>query len=122
MVECNDPKCAIHGSVKVRGNLFTGKVISAKPAKTVIIEREVVHFVTKYERYKKVKSKIAAHNPSCINAKEGDIVTIGETRKLSKTKNFVVMSIEKKVEDQRPEAKADESSELMKQRKRKVDD
>ena len=28
-----------------------------------------------------------------MNAKEGDIVKIGETRKISKTKNFVVMEI-----------------------------
>jgi len=98
MVECNDSKCPVHGSIKVRGNVFTGKVVSAKPAKTVIIEREIVHFVQKYERYKKIKSRIAAHNPECMNAKEGDIVTIGETRKLSKTKNFVVMSVEGKNE------------------------
>jgi small subunit ribosomal protein S17 len=96
MQECNDPKCPIHGSIKIRGNVFTGKVVSAKAAKTVTVEREITHFVPKYERYKKVKSKIAAHNPECINAREGDIATIGETRKLSKTKNFVVIKVEGK--------------------------
>lgn len=101
--ECNDEKCYVHGNVKVRGNVFTGKVVSAKAPKTIKVEREVVHFVKKYERYKKVKSKIAAHNPDCMNAKEGDIVTVGETRKLSKTKNFTIMSIDKRAE--RPEAK-----------------
>ena len=39
------------------------------------------------------KSKIKAHNPTSINAKEGDIVKIGETRRISKTKSFVVMEI-----------------------------
>lgn len=89
--ECSDVKCAKHGHIKVRGNIFTGKVVSAKPAKTVIVEREVVHYVPKYERYKKTKSKIYAHNPACISAREGDIVRLGETRKLSKTKSFVVL-------------------------------
>jgi len=96
--ECNDEKCYVHGNVKVRGNVFTGKVVSAKAPKTIKIEREVVHFVKKYERYKKVKSRIAAHNPDCMNAKEGDIVTVGETRKLSKTKSFTIMSIDKRAE------------------------
>jgi small subunit ribosomal protein S17 len=52
--------------------------------------------VPKFERYKKVRSKIAAYNPDCIAAKEKDIVKIGECRKLSKTKSFVVLGIEKK--------------------------
>ena len=34
-----------------------------------------------------------AYNPECINAKTGDVVSIGETRRLSKTKAFVVTGI-----------------------------
>jgi small subunit ribosomal protein S17 len=93
---CADPKCPIHGNLKVRGNVFVGKVVSAKARKTVTIERTLTHFVPKFERYKKVRSKIAAYNPDCIAAKEKDIVKIGECRKLSKTKSFVVLGIEKK--------------------------
>lgn len=115
MADCNDIKCAVHGSLKVRGNVFTGKVISAKPTKTVVVEREIVHYVPKYERYKKVRSKVYAHNPLCMNASEGDIVRIGETRKLSKTKAFVVMNIEKKAE--RKEVKLEEISEFVRKKK-----
>jgi len=93
MVECNDKKCPIHGKVSVRGNLFTGVVTSTKPSKTAIIKRTIVKHVPKYERYKKSKSKIYAYNPECINAKEDDIVKVGETRKLSKTKSFVVLAV-----------------------------
>ena len=77
----------------VRGNEFVGKVISAKAPKTVTVEREITVYVSKYERYKKVRSKIHAHNPEWMNAKENDIVQIGETRKISKTKAFVVTKI-----------------------------
>ena len=77
----------------IRGNVFEGKVVSAKANKTITVERVLTHYVAKYERYKKVKSKIKAHNPESINAKEGDLVRVGETRKISKTKNFVVMKI-----------------------------
>jgi len=82
----------------IRGNVFTGRVISAKAEKTVTVEREIQHRVRKYERYKKVKSRIKAHNPVEIGAKEGDIVRFGETRKISKTKGFVVLEIIKKGE------------------------
>ena len=91
MPECNDPKCPIHGSIKVRGNIFTGEVIRDKAQKTVAIEMIKTIYVKKYERYKKARSRIAAYNPACINAKLHDIVKIGETRKLSKTKSFVVL-------------------------------
>jgi len=111
---CTDSKCPTHGSVKVRGNVFSGIVISAKAPKTVTIERQLVKFVTKYERYKKKRVKLAAHNPECQNAKEGDTVTIGETRKLSKTKAFVVLSVDMhggkvvREEDRLPEHKKKE--------------
>jgi len=101
MVECNDKKCPKHGNISVRGSLFTGVVVSAKPGKTAIIERTIVRYVPKYERYNKSKSRIYAHNPDCISAKEQDVVRIGETRKLSKTKSFVVLEVlgkEKRVE------------------------
>ncbi|MDO8627236.1 MAG: 30S ribosomal protein S17 [Candidatus Diapherotrites archaeon] len=90
---CTDDKCAVHGHIKVRGNVYSGLVVSAKPSKTIKIERHFTKYVAKYERYKKIKSGLMAHNPECISAKEGDFVKIGETRKLSKTKNFVVLEI-----------------------------
>jgi len=93
MTECNDSKCPIHGPVKVRGQTFKGRVVSAKPSKTVTVERTLIEFVPKYERYKKKRSRVHAHNPSCINAKEGDLVLVGETRRLSKTKSFAVLKV-----------------------------
>lgn len=77
----------------IRGNIFEGKVISAKANKTVTVERELIQYIPKYERYKKIRSRIKAHNPVSINAKEGDWVKIGETRRISKTKSFIVMEV-----------------------------
>jgi len=76
----------------IRGNIYFGKVVSAKANKTVTVEREITQYLPKYERYKKSKSKVHAHNPNNM-AKEGDLVKIGETRRISKTKSFVVMEI-----------------------------
>lgn len=97
-MECKDPNCFKHGNVKVRGNVFTGTVVSAKADKTITLKRTIAKFIAKYERYKKSTSKIKAHAPLCMNIKEGDTVRIGETRKLSKTKSFTVMEITQKGE------------------------
>ncbi len=89
--ECSDKKCAWHGTLSVRGNILQGKVVSAKALKTAIVKREFLHYLKKYERFERRHSKIAAYNPECMSAKEGDIVTVAECRPLSKIKNFVII-------------------------------
>ena len=93
--ECNDPHCPFHGNVSVRGQLLDGTVVSDKMDKTVVVQREYLTRNIKFDRYEKRRSKIHAHNPPCINAKEGDKVTIAECRPLSKTKTFVVVGVAK---------------------------
>ena len=87
---CNDKKCAWHGKIRIHGRIFKGKVIEAKH-KHVLVEFYRYVYIPKYERYEVRRTRIKAHNPPCINAKEGDTVLIGETRPLSKTIHFVVI-------------------------------
>ncbi len=97
--ECDDPNCPFHGTLSVRGIVLEGTVVSDKMDKTVVVEREYLHYVRKFRRYERRRSKIHAHNPPCINAKKGDKVLIAETRPISKTVSFVVVKIlEKAVE------------------------
>ncbi len=95
--KCEDKNCPFHGDISVRGQILVGNVVSAKMDRTVVVERSYAEKVPKYERYERRSSRVHAHNPPCINAREGDQVKIGETRKLSKQKSFVVL--EKKVGD-----------------------
>ena len=88
---CNDTNCPFHGNLTVRGRQFTGTIVSAKMRKTAVVEFGRLHFLNKYERYEKRRTKLKVHNPECINAKYGDIVKIMECRPLSKTKNFVIV-------------------------------
>ncbi len=88
--DCSSSKCPWHGHLKVRGRIFKGVVVSSKPADTAIVEWDYYHYIPKYERYERKRTKKAAHNPGCINAKPGDTVRIAECRRLSKTKSFVV--------------------------------
>ncbi len=94
MAKCDDIHCPVHGELSARGMVLEGKVASDKMQKTVIVQRDYYVKSKKYNRYKRSKSRIPAHNPACINAKAGDDVKIMECRKLSKTVGFVV--IEKK--------------------------
>ncbi|HDM35712.1 MAG TPA: 30S ribosomal protein S17 [Candidatus Syntrophoarchaeum butanivorans] len=89
--ECTDQNCPFHGKLSVRGQILEGKVISSKMDKTVVVEREYLRKIGKYERYERRRSTLHAHNPSCIDAREGDTVKIAECRPLSKTKKFVVI-------------------------------
>ncbi|MFP4402904.1 MAG: 30S ribosomal protein S17 [Candidatus Woesearchaeota archaeon] len=90
--ECvKDTHCPFHGQQNVRGRCFVGKVIKSKIPKCVTVEWTGQAYDKKYERYYKTRTKVKAHNPVCISAKEGDIVKIMETRKISKTKCFVVI-------------------------------
>lgn len=90
---CEDPHCPFHGHLKVRGRVFEGVVISDKMKKSVVVKRDYVRIIPKYERYEKRSSKLTAHNPECISAKSGDTVKIMECRPLSKTKTFVVVEV-----------------------------
>ena len=88
---CEDPKCPWHGKLPVRGQVTEGRVVSAKAQRTVIIEKEYLHFIPKYERYERRRSRIVAYKPDCIEVKAGDVIRIAECRPLSKTKHFVVI-------------------------------
>ncbi len=88
---CTSVKCPWHGHLKVRGRIFTGIVTSNKVPGTVTVKWNYYQYIPKYERYERRKTSLAAHNPNCIGAREGDTVKIGECRPISKTKSFVVI-------------------------------
>lgn len=93
---CNDSKCPWHGKLSIRGRVFKGEVVSDKTPKTVVVKWGYHHFIPKYERFERKHTSVVAYNPTCINAKKGDIVRIAECRPLSKTKSFVVIEKVKK--------------------------
>lgn len=94
---CEDEFCPFHGTLPVREKVIEGVVVSSKAQKTAIVEKHYINFIPKYERYERRHSRIAAYNPTCISAKEGDLVKIAQCRPLSKTKSHVVVEIVGKV-------------------------
>lgn len=88
---CADPHCPFHGTLPVRGIVVDGRVASTKMEKSVVVEREFLRYVPKYERYEKRTRRFTAHHPPCIELAVGDDVRIMECRPISKTKSFVVI-------------------------------
>ena len=80
-----DKKCPFTGEVSIRGRILTGTVVSTKMHRTLIIRREYLHFVPKYARYEKRHKNLAAHVSPAFRVEEGDQVTVGQCRPLSKT-------------------------------------
>jgi len=88
---CNDRNCPFHGDLPIRGRVLDGVVVNAKMDKTVIVKRDYLHYVPKFMRYERRRSRIPSHNSPCIDTKEGDRVIIAECRPISKTVSFVVV-------------------------------
>lgn len=76
----------------------TGVVVSNKADKTiaVLVERRVKHPV--YGKFIRRSTKIAAHDAS-NSCNEGDVVTILETRPISKTKSWTLGRIVERYRD-----------------------
>ncbi|KAJ1661061.1 40S ribosomal protein S11-B [Dispira simplex] len=94
-----DKKCPFTSNVSIRGRILTGVVVSTKMKRTVIIRRDYLHYVPKYNRYEKRHKNLAAHlSPCFVGVKPGDLVTVGQCRPLSKTVLFNVLKVQKSVE------------------------
>jgi len=91
--ECKDERCPFHGTLSVRGRLFSGRTVSNKAKNMIVVEHEYPHLIKKYKRYERSKSRIHAYLPPCMNVKEGDTVRIAECKPLSKTVSFVVIEV-----------------------------
>src|SRR3989344_8859000 len=88
---CTDIKCPFHGQINVKNELFKGKIIKKDINHSATIEWMRPYYIYKYERYEIRKTRLRVHNPPCINAEKGEIVTFVECRPLSKTKKFVII-------------------------------
>jgi small subunit ribosomal protein S11e len=90
-----DKKCPFTGDVSIRGRIIRGMVISTKMKRTIVVRRDYLHYIRKYQRYEKRHRNIPAHcSPAFKRIKEGDIVTIGQCRPLSKTVRFNVLKVQ----------------------------
>jgi len=89
---CDDRHCPFHGRLPVRGQTLEGIVVSAAMQRTAVVERTLLHFVPKFERYEKRRRRYLAHAPPCLHVAVGHRVRIAETRPLSKLVSFCIVA------------------------------
>ena len=89
-----------------------GVVVSDKNDKTIVVLVETHKKHSKYGKRVKYGKKYYAHDEN-NEAKNGDTVTIMETRKLSATKRWRLVSIDKKAELSVKEAEAELKEEII---------
>ena len=70
---------------------YRGVVISTKMKNNVVIRRDYLHYIKKYNRFEKRHKTVAAHCSPAFRIKVGDVVTVGQCRPLSKTVRFNVI-------------------------------
>ena len=77
---------------ELNGRILTGKVVSDKMQKTivVVVERAVKH--PKYGKIMKRRTKLHVHDESQV-CKIGNTVRIRESRPLSKLKSWVLVEV-----------------------------
>ena len=77
---------------------LSGRVVSDKMDKTVtvLIERRVKHAL--YGKYVSRSTKLKAHDEA-NECRAGDLVTIAETRPLSKTKSWALVNIDERASE-----------------------
>ncbi len=78
-----DKKCPFTSSVSIRGRILKGVVKSCKMRRTLVIRRDYVHYIKKYNRFEKRHTTLAAHVSPAFRVKEGDSVVVGECRYVS---------------------------------------
>ena len=86
-----DHKCPFTSDVSIRGKIFKGVVISNKMQRTIVIRRDYLHFIKKYNRFEKRHKTLTAHCSPAFRLRIGDVVTVGQCRPLSKTIRFNVI-------------------------------
>ena len=90
-----DENCPFYGTLRLRGQIIEGKIAKVGMQKSIIVEREHIRYMPKFERYEKRTRSYAAHLPTCIGeVNVGDNVRIMECRPLSKTITFCVIETE----------------------------
>ncbi|GAB1263631.1 30S ribosomal protein S17 [Aurantivibrio infirmus] len=90
-----DAPVAEVSSTEGQARTLTGRVVSDKMDKTitVLIERRVKHPL--YGKYVSKSSKLQAHDEN-NDCKSGDLVTIAESKPISKRKSWRMVKIEEK--------------------------
>nr|XP_060627587.1 small ribosomal subunit protein uS17-like [Anolis sagrei ordinatus] len=91
-----DKKCPFTGNISIRGRILSGVVTKMKMQHTIIIHRNYLHYIRKYNHFEKRHKNMLVHLSPCFrDVQIRDIVKVGECRPLSNTVHFNVLKVTK---------------------------
>merc|ERR1712141_488392 len=61
-----DKKCPFTGNVHIRGRILSGVVLKMKMMRTIVIRRDYLHYVRKYNRFEKRHKNMSVHLSPCF--------------------------------------------------------
>uniref|UniRef100_A0A8C4Q303 Small ribosomal subunit protein uS17 n=1 Tax=Eptatretus burgeri TaxID=7764 RepID=A0A8C4Q303_EPTBU len=61
-----DKKCPFTGNVSIRGRILTGVVMKMKMQRTIVIRRDYLHYIRKYNRFEKRHKNLSVHLSPCF--------------------------------------------------------
>ncbi|XP_033027626.1 40S ribosomal protein S11-like [Lacerta agilis] len=89
-------KCLFTGNVSIQGRILSGVVTKIKMQRTILISRDYLHYIHKYNRFEKRHKNMSVHLSPCFrDVQIGHIVTVGECRPLRKTVRLNVLKVTK---------------------------
>jgi len=88
-----DKKCPWTGNVTVRGKMITGVIKTTKMKNTVIIRKDYLHYIKKYQRFEKRHKNTPVHVSPAFRVHPGDEILAGQCRPLSKTVRFNMLKV-----------------------------
>ena len=83
----------VAGNVNIRGKLITGVIKTTKMKNTIIIRKDYLHYIKKYNRFEKRHKNTAVHVSPAFRVKVGDEIMAGQCRPLSKTVRFNMLKV-----------------------------
>ncbi|XP_014462781.2 small ribosomal subunit protein uS17-like [Alligator mississippiensis] len=67
------------GNGSICGRILSGAVTEMNMQRTIVIHRDYLHYIRKYNRFEKRHKNMSVHLSPCFRAVQiGDIVTVGE--------------------------------------------
>ena len=81
------------GKVNIRGKMLTGVIKTSKMKNTVILRKDYLHYIKKYQRFEKRHKNTPVHVSPAFRVKPGDEILAGQCRPISKTVRFNMLKV-----------------------------
>ncbi|CAD7682298.1 unnamed protein product [Nyctereutes procyonoides] len=95
-VNAIDKKCPFPNYVSIQGQILSGVVIKVKIHRTIVICQDYLHYIQKYNCFKKCHKNMSLHLSPCFrDVNIGNVVTMGKCQPLREIVSFNMLKVTK---------------------------